>query len=313
MEQVFFSLNKVKNQEEQERLVCTLVLGLYSALKQGALTTDDLWELFFKHSTIQILRRLGLRNQLLQLIHAGMELEDIQSIIPEHFPKALDDLIDEINHYMRSLPRKKDPLPYWLSEEDKTLSLLQLRQKRLKLLQELFSLKPLPDDEAYAKISAEEREALLDRALHLLAHLELCMDASCLEALLGLFSYGEAWSEVNQALMNMVGNLVLDDPTLKLGVQHALRTGTPGTRKAVIDLITRWLEPQNYLEDVLQALQDQMERVRESAVWAVLRLGNSDYLPRLEAMQADPSPHVRKAAEEAVKSLRTEELRASSD
>jgi hypothetical protein len=72
-----------------ERVTALLTVGLVVALEAGTVSTDEANQLLFSPHTMALLRAAGVRQALVDLIHAGTEIEDFESLPPEVRAAAL--------------------------------------------------------------------------------------------------------------------------------------------------------------------------------------------------------------------------------
>lgn len=78
-----------------ERVTALLTLGLVDALQARTVTTNEANQLLFTPHTIALLRSAGVREAVVDLVHAGTELEDLESLLPEALHTALTTLRQE--------------------------------------------------------------------------------------------------------------------------------------------------------------------------------------------------------------------------
>ncbi|QSX06721.1 DUF3969 family protein [Sedimentibacter sp. zth1] len=87
---------KVKIQQEgkheSEQLIAILELGLLTALEEKVMEIEDVEHLLFNPSTLNKLIDNSFDKEIVDVIHLGTELEDVQSLIPD----KLDDNIFEL-------------------------------------------------------------------------------------------------------------------------------------------------------------------------------------------------------------------------
>lgn len=86
---------QIEGKEQIETFISLLHLGILTAMKQESMTTEQATRgLHNPYSCIQ-LDKLGVQKEIISLLETGCELEDIQDLLPETFPSAIDDAIEE--------------------------------------------------------------------------------------------------------------------------------------------------------------------------------------------------------------------------
>lgn len=79
------------NTVELEKLLLINIIGLIEGLKKDLLTIEESEKVLFNPYTMDLLQSKGISKEILEIIHLGTELEDIESLIPE---KLFESLID---------------------------------------------------------------------------------------------------------------------------------------------------------------------------------------------------------------------------
>ncbi|MGK7878257.1 MAG: DUF3969 family protein [Xenococcaceae cyanobacterium] len=83
---------QLEDKAEIERLISLISLGICAALKKGIVNLEAAESYLYSPYTIEQLKSLEVDQELIDLIHLGTELEDVESLIPE----KLSDSICEI-------------------------------------------------------------------------------------------------------------------------------------------------------------------------------------------------------------------------
>lgn len=93
---------QVEGKEQIETFISLLHLGMLTAMKQEGITTEQTTRgLHNPYSCIQ-LDKLGINKDVISLLETGCELEDIQDLLPDTFPSAINDAIDETMEVLQS-------------------------------------------------------------------------------------------------------------------------------------------------------------------------------------------------------------------
>lgn len=108
---------QLRDKAEIERLACIINLGICAAIESGALSIEEAEYYLYSPYTIEQLEKLGVAQDLIDVVHLGTELEDVKSLIP----KKLDDSIKEIRaetikflKSMHSAPSSSFPRKKWV-------------------------------------------------------------------------------------------------------------------------------------------------------------------------------------------------------
>lgn len=78
------------DQKSSERMLLIAAIGLLSGCEAGKISVDEVQAHLFNPYTIKILRDINAGSQLVELVHKGLFLEDIQSLFGD---KKLQDKI----------------------------------------------------------------------------------------------------------------------------------------------------------------------------------------------------------------------------
>ncbi len=99
-----------------EKLLAVLSIGLGVAIKHNAIEIDEAEQLLYSPSTMNKLNEIGAKKEMIELIHAGTELDDLQSLIPSELAKTLSNMENNVLKFL-TLSRTIHPqLEKWLNE-----------------------------------------------------------------------------------------------------------------------------------------------------------------------------------------------------
>ncbi|MDM5296783.1 DUF3969 family protein [Bacillus pumilus] len=79
-------------QEALDKIVAIQILGVITALEEDVLTIEEAEKIIFSPRTMDVLKASGASELLLNLLHLGTELEDIESLIPHELDTSLDEI-----------------------------------------------------------------------------------------------------------------------------------------------------------------------------------------------------------------------------
>lgn len=108
---------KVDGKREIELLISIINLGIYLALKEGLIGIEDAERYLYSPYTMSQLERLNIRQELIDIIHLGTELEDVQSLLPEKLGDSLEEIKQETiktMHLLAENPSKNPSTKKWI-------------------------------------------------------------------------------------------------------------------------------------------------------------------------------------------------------
>jgi hypothetical protein len=89
-----------------EKLILSLSIGLIDGIKSDVISIRDAERLLFSPRTLAWLKQLKLDKQIINLIHMGTEIEDIESLLPERLHLELSKISRKARKLL--LKNKKD-------------------------------------------------------------------------------------------------------------------------------------------------------------------------------------------------------------
>lgn len=104
----------IEDINEIEAFVLILNIGLMNAIKDNAISIEEAENFFYSPYTMGRLESLGVSEKILDLIHLGCELEDVESLIPDKLDDSIKTIKNQSIDLLRSLPKLKLPLNKWL-------------------------------------------------------------------------------------------------------------------------------------------------------------------------------------------------------
>ena len=75
-----------------EKLVLINILGTLEALKNKKLTIDESESIIFAPYTFITLKKKGVDKRIIDIIHEGCELEDVESLCPDKLDATIESL-----------------------------------------------------------------------------------------------------------------------------------------------------------------------------------------------------------------------------
>jgi Protein of unknown function (DUF3969) len=80
---------QLDDRADVSQLVAVMSLGLCAAIAGGSVTIDEAERRLFNPKVLAQLTALGVAESLLEIVHLGTELEDVQSLVPDKLAESL--------------------------------------------------------------------------------------------------------------------------------------------------------------------------------------------------------------------------------
>ncbi len=107
---------EVEDKTEVERFLSILNLGLCVALEQGTLSIEAAEQYLYSPYTLEKLQQLGVSPELLQVVHLGTELEDVESLLTEKLDESLAEMKELSFKILQTLPAS-DAEQQWIQTQ----------------------------------------------------------------------------------------------------------------------------------------------------------------------------------------------------
>ncbi|MDM5153288.1 DUF3969 family protein [Bacillus sp. DX1.1] len=75
-----------------EKTILLFILGIVESLKLKVVSLDEAYRYIFNLEVLELLMDRNIDDQVLELIHFGIGLEDIQHVIPEEIEPSIEEL-----------------------------------------------------------------------------------------------------------------------------------------------------------------------------------------------------------------------------
>lgn len=105
-----------REQSNIVKLLTILSLGLTEGIRAKVVSIDDAQQLLYSPRTMKLLRELGCSEELIDLVHLGTELEDIESLLPERLADNLLQMSDSAMDALRKMPMICSEQSEWYDE-----------------------------------------------------------------------------------------------------------------------------------------------------------------------------------------------------
>ena len=86
---------------EVERSVSVMSLGLCAAIVGGSVSLTEAENRLFNSKVLSRLETLGLPESLIEIVHLGTELEDIQRLVPDRFGESIAQIQSKALAFLR--------------------------------------------------------------------------------------------------------------------------------------------------------------------------------------------------------------------
>lgn len=106
----------VFGKERIEKLFLFSILGVLDALKNKHTTIDESECFVFTPYTFLTLEKKGINPKIIDIIHEGCELEDVQSLCPQELEKVIEELRQRTLNLLETY--EEDQKEIWVSIQD---------------------------------------------------------------------------------------------------------------------------------------------------------------------------------------------------
>lgn len=101
------------SKKDAEIMLLVSIIGLLDSLKSGILAIEECEQYLFSPYSLDVLRRKGIDKRIIDIVHLGTELEDIESLLPD----SLDAKIQEFYEAAKSLLKEIKPEGMYYGEK----------------------------------------------------------------------------------------------------------------------------------------------------------------------------------------------------
>src|SRR5688500_17444765 len=104
-----------------QRVLAIMSLGMVDALQDGSISGDEAERLLFSPGTMRWCEKIGASPELLDLIHAGTELEATKRLVSvDHWKKSLDTIRAQARAVLEQTDPSDPQLDKWVERMIKT-------------------------------------------------------------------------------------------------------------------------------------------------------------------------------------------------
>ncbi|MBO0453181.1 DUF3969 family protein [Candidatus Enterococcus murrayae] len=109
----------VYNKKDANIMLLVCIIGLLDSLKDGILAIDECEQYLFSPYSLDVLKRKGIDRRIIDIVHLGTELEDVESLLPERLEANIQELHQRAKDLLREI--KPDGIYYgekkWLNKK----------------------------------------------------------------------------------------------------------------------------------------------------------------------------------------------------
>jgi hypothetical protein len=113
MEQLMMTRSE---RQQVERILLLLSVGICDALEEGAIETAEAEHLLFSPAVMRVLEEMSFDPSVIDVIHAGTEVEDIESLASDTLQSYLREIRGRALQQIRDFPRYDFQQEKWLVE-----------------------------------------------------------------------------------------------------------------------------------------------------------------------------------------------------
>ena len=81
-----------RKKSSDEKILLLMIVGALTALRERKVSVDEMSYFLFHPGKISKLKQKHCRKEILRIVREGCELEDIEDLVPEALPEAVDEL-----------------------------------------------------------------------------------------------------------------------------------------------------------------------------------------------------------------------------
>lgn len=149
---------EVEDPSEIDCLFAVLSLGLYTAIEQGCISTEDAEHYLFLPSTLGVLQKAGASEAAVDLAHRALFIDDIKRIVPDALPKTLNEMKSIALSIIQSLPETIENRDTWL--DSRPTQITPIKTALHSLMKELESIWPGKEELGEEAVSSRLYQAV---------------------------------------------------------------------------------------------------------------------------------------------------------
>lgn len=89
-----------------EKILLFIILGLSKAIKEKCITINESEKILFSPLVMKRIKELNVSEDLVDLIHLGTELENIERLLPDKLFDNIEEIVDGSIKHLKDLPEQ---------------------------------------------------------------------------------------------------------------------------------------------------------------------------------------------------------------
>lgn len=93
--------------EQVEKMILIKIIGVMECLEKELIVIEEAEKILFSPYSMEFLKKKGINKEIIEIIHLGTELEDVESLIPEKLSCSFKEIRIQCENLLK---RRKDIL-----------------------------------------------------------------------------------------------------------------------------------------------------------------------------------------------------------
>lgn len=103
-----------RNEREVECLILILILGFSTALERKVISIEEAEKLLYSPYSMEKLKEIGVNENIVDLIHLGCELENVERLIPDKLLMSIEDIKERALEILQKMPKATILTKKWI-------------------------------------------------------------------------------------------------------------------------------------------------------------------------------------------------------
>ncbi|HCC07101.1 MAG TPA: DUF3969 domain-containing protein [Clostridiales bacterium] len=104
----------IESKEDIEKFILIINIGIMTAISEGVFIIKEAENYIYSPYSIEIIKKIGVNENIVKLINLGCELEDVESLIPHKLQDAIDDIRNTAINLLRKFGKSKLSTKKWI-------------------------------------------------------------------------------------------------------------------------------------------------------------------------------------------------------
>lgn len=88
----------------KSRILLSLIIGVSRALLQQSISLNEAEQIIFSPAIVELSKRNSIDKRIVDLLHRGTELEDIESLRPGNYLESIKEIEKDAHNLLKILP-----------------------------------------------------------------------------------------------------------------------------------------------------------------------------------------------------------------